>query len=168
MCLRRRLGNAMHRRPARPTPEAPTTVPTTDSSTRKWTVQRVLLVWMLWTRAFLTELNKRRQQPFHENTLWARRVCRGSRTRKMEVTDLERPAAQGGRPKPGPLGSKSADGNMALGEAVQWAAGALDKIQVRSPSTLRYFFCCWESVVLLSRCGGGGGRCHPLGAIQSS
>ena len=53
----------------------------------------------------------------------------------MEVgaSDLDRPAMQGSRPRPGPLGSKSIDGKMALGEAVQWAAGALDKIQVRSP-----------------------------------
>lgn len=66
---------------------------------------------------------------------------RGPRARNVDLEDLERTAEKGSRGKPGifPTAGSGAsnDGSMALGEALQWAAGALDKIQVRKPTPRR-------------------------------
>ena len=58
---------------------------------------------------------------------------RGPRARNMNLVDLQRAAEQGRRGKSGtvPAGSVS---NMRLDEALEWAAGALAKIQVCVPS----------------------------------
>lgn len=58
---------------------------------------------------------------------------RGSRrrARNVDLEDLERTTKQRGS-------GASDDGSMALSEAVQWAAGALDKIQVRQAVCVRW------------------------------
>lgn len=64
---------------------------------------------------------------------------RGPGARNVDLEDLERTSRQGmpGRSKKFPAAGSGAtnDGSVPLGEALQWAAGALDKIQVRKRLT---------------------------------
>ena len=64
---------------------------------------------------------------------------RGPRARNMNLVDRQRAAEQGRRGKLGtfPAGSVS---NMRLDEALEWAAGALAKIQVCPKSHLEHGF----------------------------